>query len=83
MRGANICQINRGNAFFVSATSGLISGVRKESEFLCHPAFDESEYDSLAVSQNKCVMANAPMDIKDEELETKGDNKVIIISKHY
>ena len=36
----------------------------------------ESEYDSLAVSQNKCVMANASMDIKDEELETKGDNEV-------
>ena len=45
--------------------------MRKESEILCHPAFDDSEYDSLAVSQNKYVMANTPMDIEDGELETK------------
>ena len=59
----------KSDILFNLATSGGMSGVRKESEILCHTAFDAQEYDQHAVIQNKYVMANSPLDLEDKSLE--------------
>ena len=61
----------KGDILFNLATSGGMSGVRKQIEILPYQAFDQRQYEDLTVCQNQFVLESKENTTTEEETELK------------